>query len=112
MQLWALAIAKEALSTITMSSGVNDTFCMYLLAKRDGVDFNLASIGEDFTLPYRGPLDPNYMQPLFAMGATAIRGKRHYRATPTRDDHDRIALTSTLSFHSTTRRQRCLIFLG
>jgi hypothetical protein len=68
VQLRTIAIAKEALSTMTMSSGVNDTYRMFTLARRDGVDFNLASIGEDFTVPYKGPFDPGYMQSLFAYG--------------------------------------------
>src|SRR4029079_4586958 len=42
VQLRTIAIAKEALSTMTMSSGINDTYRMYALARRDGVDFNLA----------------------------------------------------------------------
>jgi len=68
VQLRTIAIAKEALSTMTMSSGINDTYRMYALARRDGVDFNLASISEDFTVPYKGPFDPSYMQALFAYG--------------------------------------------
>ena len=54
VQLRTIAIAKEALATMTMSSGVNDTYRMYTLARRDGVDFNLASIGEDFTGAVQG----------------------------------------------------------
>jgi hypothetical protein len=50
--LQTFAIAREALSTMIASSGVNDTYRMYLLAKRDGVDFNLASIGDDFDVPH------------------------------------------------------------
>ena len=30
----------------------------------DETDFNLASIGDDFDLPYKGPLDKEYMQML------------------------------------------------
>src|SRR5262249_20840492 len=42
VKLQTVAIAKEALSMMITSSGVNDTYRMYLLARRDGVDFNLA----------------------------------------------------------------------
>src|SRR5262245_46011355 len=42
VKLQTIAIAKEALSTMTTSSGVNDTYRMYLLARRDGVDVHLA----------------------------------------------------------------------
>ena len=63
-----VAIAKQAISTMIASSGVNDTYRMYLITRRDGVDFNLASIGDDFTVPYKGPFDKGYMNALFAYG--------------------------------------------
>jgi len=77
VKLQTIAIAKEAISTMTMSSGINDTYRMYMLARRDGVDFNLASIGEDFTVPYKGPFEPNYMQSLFSYGYE--KGRAGYR---------------------------------
>jgi hypothetical protein len=82
VQLRTIAIAKEALSTMTMSSGINDTYRMYTLARRDGVDFNLASIGEDFTVPYKGPFDPGYMQALFAYGYERGRAGYSWRKVP------------------------------
>jgi Patatin-like phospholipase len=82
VQLRTIAIAKEALSTMTMSSGINDTYRMYTLARRDGVDFNLASIGEDFTEPYKGPFDPTYMQALFAYGYEKGRAGYPWRKVP------------------------------
>lgn len=82
VQLRTIAIAKEALSTMTMSSGINDTYRMYALARRDGVDFNLASIGEDFTEPYKGPFDPGYMQALFAYGYEKGRAGYSWRKVP------------------------------
>ncbi len=82
VQLRTIAIAKEALATMTMSSGVNDTYRMYALARRDGVDFNLASIGEDFTVPYKGPFDPGYMQSLFAYGYEKGRAGYPWKKVP------------------------------
>src|SRR5207344_2746400 len=46
-----------AIATMTATSGVNDTYRMYVTTKRDGVGFNLAYIDNDFTLPYKGPFD-------------------------------------------------------
>jgi len=77
VKLQTIAIAKEALSTMIASSGVNDTYRMYLIARRDGVDFNLASIGDDFAEPYKGPFDQAYMQSLFGYGYE--RGRAGYR---------------------------------
>lgn len=50
---------------MTATSGVNDTYRMYVTTKRDGVGFNLAYIDSDFTLPYKGPFDQGYMRALF-----------------------------------------------
>jgi hypothetical protein len=82
VKLQTIAIAKEALSTMIASSGVNDTYRMYLLARRDGVDFNLASIRDDFTEPYKGPFDPAYMQSLFAYGYERGRAGYHWQKAP------------------------------
>ena len=82
VKLQTIAIAKEALSTMITSSGVNDTYRMYLLARRDGVDFNLASIGDDFDVPYKGPFDKDYMQSLFAYGYQKGRGGYPWQKAP------------------------------
>jgi hypothetical protein len=83
VKLQTIAIAKEALSTMITSSGVNDTYRMYLITRRDGVDFNLASIGDDFAVPYKGPFDKNYMQSLFSYGYEKGRaGYRWQKAPP------------------------------
>jgi hypothetical protein len=82
VKLQTIAIAKEALSTMIASSGVNDTYRMYLLAKRDGVDFNLASIGDDFTVPYKGPFDKDYMQSLYAYGYEKGRAGYPWQKAP------------------------------
>jgi predicted acylesterase/phospholipase RssA len=63
-----LKIAQQAISTMTASSGVNDLYRMYLTTKRDGVDFNLAYIEDDFHIPYKGPFDKEYMNHLFEHG--------------------------------------------
>ena len=72
-----LSIATQAISTMTATSGVNDTYRMYVITKRDGVGFNLAYIDNDFTLPYKGPFDQGYMRALFEYGYE--KGKAGYR---------------------------------
>jgi hypothetical protein len=57
---------------------------MYLLAKRDGVDFNLASIGDDFDVPYKGPFDKEYMQTLSAGGYQKGRAGYPWQKAPPR----------------------------
>jgi predicted patatin/cPLA2 family phospholipase len=72
-----VAIAKQAIATMIASSGVNDAYRMYLITRRDGVDFNLAAIGDDFDAPYKGPFDKGYMHALFEYGFK--KGRAGYR---------------------------------
>jgi predicted acylesterase/phospholipase RssA len=77
-----VSIAMQAVSTMTASSGLNDTYRIYLTAKRDGVDFNLAFIDDDFTVPYKGPFDQGYMQALFDYGYRKGMAGYHWRKRP------------------------------
>lgn len=40
----------------------------YTMAKRGGIDFNVAAIPPSFNAPSKGPFDPGYMGPLFHAG--------------------------------------------
>jgi len=63
-----LAIAQSSLVVINKSHEVGDLFRLYLLAKRDGADFNLAAIPEQFSVQPKQPFDRQYMQALFEAG--------------------------------------------
>lgn len=78
-----LKIAQQAISTMTASSGVNDLYRMYLTTKRDGVQFNLAYIEDDFHLAYKGPFDKAYMNALYEHGyQTGIAGYKWHKTPP------------------------------
>ena len=77
-----LEIAKQALATMTTASGVNDAYRMYLIARRDGVAYNLASIEDDFEVPYKGPFDQGYMRSLFDYGYNKMRGRNVWQKVP------------------------------
>ena len=77
-----LSIATQAISTMTATSGVNDTYRMYLTTKRDGVGFNLAYIDSDFTVPYKGPFDQGYMRALFEYGYEKGKAGYPWHKTP------------------------------
>ena len=77
-----LSIATQAISTMTATSGVNDTYRMYVTTKRDGVGFNFAYIDTDFTLPYKGPFDQGYMRALFEYGYEKGKAGYHWHKTP------------------------------
>lgn len=58
-------IAGRAVATMLTASGVNDVGRMYLNTLRDGIDFHLAYIGADFTVPYERPFEQSYMRALY-----------------------------------------------
>jgi hypothetical protein len=54
----------------------------YIVAKRSGVEFNVASIPASFNAPSKGPFDPEYMKTLFQVGAVQGKGATAFAATP------------------------------
>jgi predicted patatin/cPLA2 family phospholipase len=60
-----LSVAGRAISTMIHTSGSNDLLRTYFLTQRDGVDYNLAYIGRDFSAPHPGEFDKAYMNALF-----------------------------------------------
>src|SRR4051812_1360469 len=63
-----LTIAGSAISTMISSSGHNDIMRLQSLAERDGVEFSLAYIQDDFTKPWESPFDRDWMRALFYYG--------------------------------------------
>ena len=77
-----LSIVGQTVATMIANSGVNDTYRIYLETKRDGVEFNLAYIGDDFTTPYSGPFYPAYMRRLFDYGYSKARAGHTWLKKP------------------------------
>ena len=70
-----LGIAGRAITSMIAAQGLNDVLRIYNAAERDGVDFNLAYIGRDFTVEYDKPFEQSYMRPLYEYGRErALRG--------------------------------------
>jgi hypothetical protein len=63
-----LAIAGQAIATMTAANGMNDLYRIYLTTQRDGIEYNLAFLDDAFTVPYKGPFDKTYMNTLFEYG--------------------------------------------
>jgi predicted acylesterase/phospholipase RssA len=79
-----LTIAGRAISTMIASSGHNDIVRLQSLAERDGVEFSLAYIHEDFTQPWERPFDRDWMRALFEYGRTrAVQGRAWVDTHPT-----------------------------
>ena len=77
-----LPIAAQAIQTMIASNGVNDLYRIYVTTRRDGVDFNLTYIDENFTTPYSGPFDPAYMSKLFDYGYKKALSRTPWSKTP------------------------------
>jgi predicted acylesterase/phospholipase RssA len=68
-----MGIAARAIATMIAASGINDVLRMYNTTLRDGVEFNLAYIGRDFTQHLPEPFDQGYMRALFDYGYQRAR---------------------------------------
>ena len=73
MKRRTLRIGGRAINVLTQAQGVNDLSRIYMTAKQDGADFNLAYIDSDFKYPHEKDFDTDYMKRLFeyshALGA-------------------------------------------
>ncbi len=68
-----LGIAERAITTMIGVSGQNDVGRIYTTTQADGVGYNLAFIGTDFTMVLPEPFDPGYMRTLFDYGFQKAR---------------------------------------
>jgi predicted acylesterase/phospholipase RssA len=82
VQRQTLSIAQQSTSTMFAASGLNDAYRIYLTAKRDNVEYNLAFIDSEFTVPYKGPFSQDYMRKLFEYGYKKGRGGAVWQKTP------------------------------
>ncbi|WP_315704234.1 MULTISPECIES: patatin-like phospholipase family protein [unclassified Bradyrhizobium] len=71
-----LSVTQRSLSTLIKNQGIGDLYRIYSITKFNGVDFNLASIPDDFTVQADGPFDRAYMGALFDRGYQM--GRRGY----------------------------------
>ena len=77
-----LGIASRAISTMIAASGMNDVVRMYNATQQDGIDFNLAYIGSDFTQKTPAPFDQGYMRSLFDYGYQRARQGQEWAKRP------------------------------
>jgi predicted acylesterase/phospholipase RssA len=63
-----LSITQRSISTLIKNQGIGDLYRIYSVTKRDGIDFNLASIPAEFTESSDEPFDQKYMVALFDRG--------------------------------------------
>jgi Patatin-like phospholipase len=63
-----LSITQRSISTLIKNQGIGDLYRIYSVTRRDGIDFNLASIPPDFGDTSDEPFDQKYMIALFDRG--------------------------------------------
>ncbi len=78
----ALPIAGRSLGSLIRTQGIGDLNRIFVLAKRDGLDFNLAYIPDDFNEPQKEIFDPEYMQDLFDLGYRMAKGGYPWSKSP------------------------------
>ena len=62
------SIAGRTISSLVRTQGMGDLFRLFLVSKRDGIEFNLAYIPEDFKDTSTELFDPVFMAKLFDLG--------------------------------------------
>lgn len=77
-----LSVAAYAASTMIAANGTNDMFRIYMTTRRDGVGYNLAYISDDFTEPYAGPFNREYMTKLFNYGFDQAKAGNPWHHAP------------------------------
>jgi len=75
-------IAGRSLGTLIRNQGIGDLYRMYLAAQRDGIEYNLAFIPEDFQMEAKEQFDPEYMSLLFDLGYRMAQGGYPWKKAP------------------------------
>ncbi len=75
-------IAGRAINTMLAASGHNDIMRTWFISQRDGVDYNLAYIGSDFTVEKTGEFEQAYMRALFQYGFEQAKAGREWHKRP------------------------------
>jgi predicted acylesterase/phospholipase RssA len=79
-----LAIMPRALATLIKNQSVGDLYRLYYEAQRDGFDYHLAIIPEDFQATRREDFDTAYMNQLFHRGYEMARSGYPWAKRPPR----------------------------
>ncbi len=75
-------IAIRSVGTLVRTQGTGDLYRLYLRTQRDGLDYNLAYIPEDFTMKSKELFDPEYMSQLFDLGYRMAEGGYPWKKGP------------------------------
>jgi len=77
-----VSIAGKSISSLIRTQGIGDLYRMYVVAKRDGVEFFLIDMPPSFTRKEKTPFEQAYMQALFKVGYDMAAGGLEWQRTP------------------------------
>jgi len=84
-----LPITFKAIDTLLQYQAIGDLYRIYSVTRRDGTDFNLAFIPDDFKVPHESDFDPTFMRRLYNFGfERAAAGFQWLKEPPMRVDRD------------------------
>lgn len=75
-------IADRSISSLIRTQGIGDMYRVYLAAERDGIDYNLAYVPEDFNEKPKEMFDPEYMKRLFDVGYRMAKSGFPWKKAP------------------------------
>jgi hypothetical protein len=76
-------IAGRTISSLIRTQGIGDMYRIYLVTKRDGLEYHLAYIPDVFDVEAKEPFDMGYMNKLYKLGFDmAKKGYRWKRVPP------------------------------
>lgn len=78
----AVSLGSRSTSVLIRTQGVGDLYRIYATAKRDGLNFRLALIPQDFGHKLETPFDTAYMGALYRLGTDQGRAGVPWQTTP------------------------------
>jgi len=85
-----LEIGNRAIRTLVQAQGIGDVDRIFTIALEDGVDFNLAYIGPDFSYPHAEEFDKVFMSRLYEYAFTlGASDKPWHKAPPSESARER-----------------------
>jgi hypothetical protein len=78
-----MKIADRAIATLIQAQGLSDLYQLYVIARRDGIEYNVAYIPQSFSEKLSGPFDQAYMRSLYSVGRdTMLSGSAWFSVPP------------------------------
>ncbi len=82
-----LKIAGRAIASLIQTQGIGDLYQLYVIARRDGIDYNVSCIPASFSDNVDVLFDQQYMRKLYEVGRALIRkGEAWSKVPPGYDD--------------------------